>query len=212
MGLPESIPFVTIQEYLRAEETATERHEYMDGAVYAMSGGTQQHSEVKVNLVGELRNRLKGKGCRAYDSDFRIFIPSQRCYFYPDASIICGGVEKDPHDKNAAINPTVLFEVLSPSTEARDRSHKMLKYRECESLSEYVLLHTSMALVEVFHREDSGQWLHSTASGLEAVALLPSIALELPLASLYEDVEFPPDPPSFVPYVLKESDAVYSTN
>jgi len=210
MGLPESIPFVTIQEYLEAENAAQEKHEYMDGLVYAMSGGTLPHSTVKVNLVGELRERLRNKGSRPFDSDLRISVPSQHCYFYPDASIICGTAEIDPNDKNAAINPTAIFEVASPSTESHDRGRKMLAYRQCPTLREFVMLRTDMPFVDVFHRDDAGQWLHSGYDGMDATAILPALGLELPLASLYEDVEFPPEPPSFHPYVVKEAAAAYS--
>jgi len=209
MGLPQPIPLVTIEAYLQREEAAQERHEYLNGVVVAMSGGTRQHSQVKMNLYRELGNRLRGKDCEPYDNDYRISVQSQDCYFYPDASIICGEVEVDPHDKNAATNPTALFEVLSPSTEAHDRNNKMLIYRECSSLREYVLLHSERPLVEVFHRDDAGQWLHSAYNGIEETAVLPSLSMELPLASLYERVQFPTDPQRFHPFVLKEDESIY---
>jgi Uma2 family endonuclease len=208
MGLAESIPHVSIEEYLAFEEAAQEKHEYLDGVIRAMSGGTFMHSKIKVNLIRELSNRLRGRSCQPYDSDCRISVPDRRSYFYPDASVICGPIETDGKDKNSAINPTVVFEVLSPSTEGFDRKQKLFLYRASRSLRDVVFINYDMPMVEVYHREDSGQWSHSPYAELVMSAQVTSIELELPLASLYEDVEFPP-PSGPQLTVVREGDEVY---
>lgn len=208
MGLAESIPLFTMEEYLAMEAHAQQKHEYVDGVVYDMSGGTRMHSKIKVNLIAELRQRLRGRSCQPYDSDYRISIPSQRSYFYPDASVICGPVEVDNLDKNAATNPSVIFEVLSPSTESFDRKRKLFIYRQCASLRDYVLVNYDVPVVEVYHRDDDGQWSHRVYHELATVAQVTSIGIELPLAGLYEGVEFPP-PERPIATVVREEGAMY---
>lgn len=207
MGLAESIPPLSVEEYLAHEETAEVKHEYYDGFLRAMSGGTRMHSQIKVNLIRELSTRLRGGQCKPYDSDYKISIPDTRSFVYPDASVICGPVEVDKTDKNAAINPTVIFEVLSPSTENFDRKKKLFTYRQCWSLRDCVLINYDMPVVEIYHRDDSGQWLHMAYTELAMKARVTSVDLELPLASLYEDVEFPP--PRNQTTVVREDGEVY---
>jgi len=192
MGAAESIPYVSVEEYLAFEEAAQEKHEYLDGYVRAMSGGTFMHSKIKVNLIAELKQRLRGRSCQPYDSDCRIAVPERRSYFYPDASVICGPIETDKTDPNSATNPTAVFEVLSPSTESYDRKQKLFTYRQCKSLRDCVFINYDMPVVEVFHRDDAGQWAHVVYTERVMTARVGSIDVELPLASIYEGVEFPP--------------------
>src|SRR5688500_8891652 len=130
MGLPQPIHRCTPEEYLRLERDASEKHEFYRGEVFAMSGGSHQHSLVIANVIGEVRNRLKGSTCRIYDSNLRIRIPRTTLYTYPDASVVCGPPLFDPLDtqRHTVLNPTLLIEVLSPSTEAWDRAGKFESY------------------------------------------------------------------------------------
>ena len=208
MGLVETIPLPTIEDYLAMEETSHEKHEYVDGVIRAMSGGTRMHSRIKVNLIAELSQRLRGSSCKPYDCDYRISIPGRRSYLYPDASVICGPVEVDKKDKNAATNPTVIFEVLSPSSESYDRRRKIFLYRQCATLRDFVLIDYDLPVVEVYHRDDAGQWLHIAYTDLATVAQIKSIDIELPLSAIYEDVEFPP-PEKSNTTIVREEGAMY---
>ena len=185
----------TPQEYYALERTAEMKSEFFDGRIRAMAGGSPRHSLVKVNLVGELRSRLKGNPCAAYDSDLRIKVKSTGLRAYPDATIVCGRIEFDEEDqdKQTVVNPTVLFEVLSDSTESHDRGKKATHYRRIDSLQALVFVSQGEPKVEVFERDDAGGWKFSEVSGLEAGVRIPAVEIILPLAELYDRVEF--DPP-----------------
>jgi Uma2 family endonuclease len=198
MGLPAAKRRYTIEEYYELERTSSERHEFDDGEILAMSGGSPPHSLVAVNVAAELRNRLKGSPCRPYGSDLRVRLaPLSRCV-YPDVTVICGPLQYDPDDRSrhAVVNPTLVVEVLSPSTEAYDRGAKFKDYRQVNSLQEYVLVSQHAPLIEVFFRQPDGTWRFTPVSGVESDAHLRSIQVDLPLAEVYAGVEFDRDPPS----------------
>jgi Uma2 family endonuclease len=183
----------TVDEYLRIERDSRDKHEFHDGEILAMSGGTPPHSLITSNVVAELSQRLKGKRCRVYESNLRVCIPSESRYVYADASVICGAIEYDPADpkRETVINPRVIVEVLSPSTETYDRTSKFDSYRKLESLQEYVLVWQLAPRVEVFTRQPDGGWLFHPFEGIEATANVESIQVLLPLAEIYAGVEFP---------------------
>ena len=200
---------MTLAEYLALDEASNEKHEFMDGYARAMSGGTSTHSLIKVNLISELRTRLRGRNCRPYDSDFRISTPQHASFFYPDASVFCGPIESDSRDKNSGANPTVIFEVLSDSSESFDRGRKFERYRTCDSLRYYVLVSYDKPVVEVYHRTSAQEWLFTAYAGLSASVFFEELDMKLPLAGLYEVVEFIPnhtDPP----FHIKEEAAAYA--
>lgn len=185
----------TVSEYLRLETSAKERHEYRDGRIVAMAGGSPNHSLIIANIIGELRNQLKGKPCRVYDSNLRVRIPRTPLYTYPDVSVICGETQFDPHDEGqtTATNPRVLVEVTSESSEADDRGDKFRRYLTLESLEEYVLVSQRQALVETFLRQRDGTWRFATFSGVEKSARLDSIEAIIALSEVYAGVQFPPE-------------------
>ena len=158
-----------------------------------MAGGTGEHSLVVANVIGELRNRLRGKPCHVYDSNLRIRIPRTVLYTYPDATVICGPRQKDPNDPSGETftNPRLIVEVLSPSTEGYDRGEKFERYRSLDSLEEYVLVSQGTARVETYFRQEHGTWLLTPFSGLEAVARLRCLEIDLPLGEVYAGVEWP---------------------
>jgi Uma2 family endonuclease len=184
----------TIAEYLRHEQTATNKHEYRDGEIVAMAGNSYSHSLIAANFIGELRNALKGRPCRVLDSNLRIGIPRTPLYTYPDASVICGPAQIDPADATGqtATNPRLLVEILSPTTEAYDRGEKFNRYRQLDSLQEYVLISQDVARVEIFFRQPDGTWVFTSVSGVESRCRLASLDLTVPLAEIYAGVEFPP--------------------
>jgi Uma2 family endonuclease len=144
--------------------------------------------------LGELRNHLKGKPCRVYDSNIRVRISRSVLYTYPDATVICGERELDPNDPSGdtCTNPQLIVEVLSPSTEAYDRGEKFSRYRQIDSLQEYVLVSPSSRRIEVFLRQPDGAWLFTAFSRLDASAVLRSVEVKLPLQEVYSGIEFPP--------------------
>lgn len=192
MSTVSSTTGVTISEYLARERDALEKHEYRDGEVVAMSGGSVRHSLISANVVGELGNRLKGKPCRAFDSNLRVHIQRSVLYTYPDASVICGTPQVDPDDplKETVINPSVIVEIISPSTEAYDRGEKFNWYRRLGSLKQYILVSQSIPQVELFMRSDDGTWLYTIFAEMEATAQVQSLGITLPLSEIYAGVDF----------------------
>jgi len=182
----------TIAEYLAMEEKATDRHEFHDGEILAMSGGTYSHSCIVSNLNRFLGNRLEGKPCRPLDSNMRVRITGMSKYLYPDTSIVCGGPEFDVDDpkKTTIINPQVVIEVLSDSTELYDRGGKFSLYREIPSLEEYVLISQQEPLVETFLRQTEGAWLPSPSTGMQSSLVLRSLKIGIPMAEVYAGVKF----------------------
>ena len=193
----------TVEEYLRIERDASEKHEYRDGQILAMAGGTVNHSLIVANVVSELHGALKGKRCRVFESNLRVRIPRTPLYTYPDATVICGPVQIDPRDSSGqtVTNPRLIVEVLSPSTEGYDRGEKFHRYLLLDSLEEYVLVSQETPQVETFFRQTGGSWLFTPVSNLESRLLLRSLQIELSLAEIYAGVEFPPPlpPPNQLP-------------
>jgi Uma2 family endonuclease len=190
----ESRPRYSVEEYLRLEGDSAERHEFRDGQIVAVSGGTEPHSLIIANVVGALWGRLRGGPCRVYESNLRLRIPRKPLYCYPDASIVCGPAQYDPQgpQRTTILNPRIIIEVLSPSTEAYDRGEKFTDYREIDSLEEYVLIDQKEPSVQTFLRQGDGTWSFAAWAGMETAAKIRCLGLEIPMAELYAGVEFPP--------------------
>jgi Uma2 family endonuclease len=185
MSSASPLPFVTYDEYLAQEAQADTKHEWLNGTVYAMSGGTPRQARLAFNLGRALGNALRGKPCAGFNADLRVRVRATGLATYPDLSVICGGLEADPSDKNAATNPTLLVEILSDATEAYDRGERFAHYRRIASLLEYVLVSQSTQRVEVFRRNADDTWtLHEVTEG---AATFQSIDAVVPLAEIYED-------------------------
>lgn len=177
---------ISFAEYLRIEEDSVIKHEYLEGLVWAMAGGTYDHSAIATNLTSLLTVLLRGKGCRPYNSDMRIRVRATGLATYPDASVVCGRIQLDPADpKNTtAVNPRVLVEVLSASTEKYDRGEKLEHYKRISTLREVVFVSTKEKLVEVFRKSGSGWKRHE----FRDVAQLASVGVEVPLSEIYRDL------------------------
>jgi Uma2 family endonuclease len=190
MGLPQRVRRLTPAEYLARERAAAHRSEYFDGACFAMAGGSPRHSLIKVNLTGELHVRLKGAPCTAYDSDLRILVVRTGLYTYPDVSVICGPLEFEDDHRDTVLNPRLIVEVLSESSEAYDRGRKFGHYRQIPTLREYVLVSQEEPKVECFWHNDDGTWTMSEAAGLDSVLRLRSLGIEFSLREIYDKVDF----------------------
>jgi Uma2 family endonuclease len=184
----------TVEEYLRLEREAEERHEFRDGDIVDMAGGSVVHSLLIANCIGTLGRFLKGGPCRVYDSNLRVRIKRRSLYSYPDATIVCGPPQVDHDDPfgETVVNPTLVLEVLSPSTELYNRKTKFDRYRELGSFQEYVLVSQDMPRIETYFRHPDGGWAFDVGVELEAVVKLRSVGVDLPLAEIYAGVDFPP--------------------
>jgi Uma2 family endonuclease len=175
----------TIEEYLDYENASAEKHEYYKGEIFAMSGASDRHNVIFSNFFGELAHRLKGKNCRPYGSDMRIHIPENSLYTYPDISIIC----KDFIGSNKEDNPrypTVLVEILSPSTKSYDRGDKFTIYRDIPTLKEYILVDSEKIHVEAFRINDNNHWELEEYKKIEETLLIKALQLSIPLPEIYE--------------------------
>lgn len=150
--------WVPYSDYLLEEVKSQTKNEYINGVVYAMAGGTPEHAGLTAAVAGELRQILVGHPCRVYSSDLRIRIVETDMATYPDVTVICGQLKTAPDDPNATVNPTLLVEVLSDSTEAYDRGEKFAHYRYISSLKEYVLVSQRTQRVEVYRRNNTNHW------------------------------------------------------
>jgi Uma2 family endonuclease len=190
MAVP-ALKYASIEAYLVAERAATEKHEYYKGEVFAMSGASLRHNKIQVNLTGEIRNFLRGKSCDVFGSDLRVHIPSNSLFTYPDVVIICGEPQLMDHAQDTVLNPAVIFEVLSPSTQSYDRGDKFKLYRDIPSLKEYILVASDKPGIEHYLRQPDDRWTLQEFDSMEAALLLPTIGCNLPLVQIYEGVTFP---------------------
>lgn len=147
------------EEYLTFERASPIRHEYADGEIFAMPGGTFEHSALAANMLGELGNALAGRGCQVLTSDMRVKIPNASRYVYPDASVVCARPVFVDDQRDTLLNPCLVVEVLSDSTEGYDRGDKFAHYRGIPSLSEYLLASQKEPRIEVFTRQGDGSWV-----------------------------------------------------
>lgn len=176
------------------EREAEYKSEYLGGEVFAMSGGTARHSLIASQTLTALGLRLRGKPCNPYNSDLRVAVSPDGLYTYPDVSIFCEPMEFILGTDDTATNPTAVVEVLSKNTEAYDRGRKFGHYRHVATLRHYVLVSQDSPIIECFTREEDGRWSLSEAIGLEASMPLAALAVALPLAEVFDGVEFPAQP------------------
>jgi Uma2 family endonuclease len=175
---------ISYGEYLAAEARRDVKHEFHDGTVVAMAGGSPEHSLLCARLLLALGNALEAGNCRPFESNLRLYLPAARRGLYPDASVICGRLERDPVDPDAATNPTLIAEVLSPSTEAYDRGQKFELYQTLHSFTEYLLVASQRVRVEVVRREPDGAWRHEYFGAGDSV-LLRSLGIAISVDDVY---------------------------
>jgi len=185
------MPVVTTREYLDIERRSEARHEYLDGHVYLMAGESPAHSTICFNLAVIVGEQLRGTRCRGFSPNMKVRAGEKGLYAYPDLAVVCG--EPVFHDEHGdmLVNPTVVFEVLSPSTAAYDRGEKSLRYRtHIETLRDYVLVEQDRPHVEHLSRRPDGTWAAAEVGGLGSVLSLASIGCLIPLAELYGRIDF----------------------
>lgn len=185
MNEPARKPTFTFAEYVEQERTSDIKHEFVNGEIFDMAGGTIEHGRLASAVNAALRTQLLGRPCEVYSADVRIRVLATGLATYPDVSVVCGRLERDPADVNTIVNPIVLVEVLSDGTERYDRGEKFAHYQRVPSLKEYVLVSQQSPRIEVFRRNDDGKsWTLHIAEVGESVSLA-SIGCELDVAKIY---------------------------
>jgi Uma2 family endonuclease len=179
---------MTVEEYLAFDRASEIKHEFFGGELVAMAGASYNHSTIVENTFATLRNQLRGGPCRVKFSDLRVQVADTGQFAYPDLTVICGPPRFRDERSDIVQNPTVIIEVLSPSTELKDRGEKFQHYRTLDSLREYVLISQDSRRIEHFVRRTNGLWDFSEAIGSDAMLALPSINCTLALADVYEEV------------------------
>jgi Uma2 family endonuclease len=178
--------FISPKEYLEMERASDEKHEYFDGHIYLMSGASLKHVKVATNLTGKLFTFLEDKECSVLSENLRVTSPSNDSYMYPDVLIVCGKEELEDNQFDTLLNPSVIFEILSPSTRSIDKGRKMMYYKEIPSLKEYFMVDTDSQLVHCVRKQPSGDWRLETISGEASVLLIETIQFNLPLSAIYK--------------------------
>jgi Uma2 family endonuclease len=182
-------PRYTPEEYLAIERDSEGRSEYFDGEIFAMSGASERHNLIVTNIVAGLHTQFRGRACKVYSSDMRVKVNSTGLYTYPDVVALCGQARFDDEHKDTLLNPAVIIEVLSKSTEAYDRGEKFEHYRKVESLAEYLLVSQEKHHVDHYVRRPDNQWLLSEAGRLDDTIKLPTVNCVLALSEVYDKVE-----------------------
>lgn len=180
--------YMTPEDYLASERRADYKNEYVDGEIFAMTGASRRHNLITVNLTAELHQQLRKRPCESYASDMRVRIPSKRMYTYPDVVVVCDEPQFEDDHLDTLLNPTVIIEVLSESTERYDRFRKFGFYRTIESLAEYILVAQYEHRIEQYTKQPDGRWLLSEHRSLEGVVELASVQCSLALREVYEKV------------------------
>lgn len=188
-ALPQAQRKLTVEEYFVLERDSLEKHEFFAGEIFAMAGGSRQHSLISGNVLAELRTVLRQGACEVYGSDLRVYVPATGLYTYPDLSVACPPEFLAEHP-DTLINPASLIEVLSDSTEAYDRGKKFENYRTISSLTDYILIAQDRILIEHYTRQSDGGWLlHEVRTGGSlSLTTLPCAKCEIPLAEIYQRV------------------------
>ena len=184
----QTTPTYSPQQYLAIERDAQQKHEYLNGEIFAMGGASERHNLIAVNLVASIHVQLKGKPCKVYSSDMRVKVSATGLYTYPDLVALCGEAHFDDEQQDTLLNPNMVIEVISKSTDG-DRGEKFAHYRRIESLAEYLLISQDKYCIEQYVRQPDNQWLMSEVSKLEERIELPSIKCTLLLSDVYDRVQ-----------------------
>lgn len=182
--------YYTVEEYLEFELNSDERHEYIDGEITPMRGGTPNHNKIIFNFAASLNFALKRKPFQVFISKQRLWIPERRIYTYPDVMVVQGDLQFQDERKDTIINPIFIAEVLSKSTRFYDQTEKFKAYRTISTFQEYVLIDQYMMQVEQYVKQEARQWLFTEYVGAESVLQLSTVPFEIQLADIYDKVEY----------------------
>jgi Uma2 family endonuclease len=182
---------VSPEQYLALERNAEHKSEYLDGEMIAMTGASRRHNLIVINLARELSQQLKGRPCELYANDMRVKVLASGLYTYPDVVVVCGEPQFEDKHVDTLLNPTLIIEVLSESTESYDRGKKFVYYRTIESVTEYLLIAQDKYRIERYVKEGNGRWMLSEAVSLDETIELSSTECALALKEVYDKVTLP---------------------
>lgn len=182
--MQEPLTYISLIEYLKAEDSSQLRHEYLNGQVFAVTGGSREHSLITGNIHNRLKNHLRGSGCQVFASDMKVRVETDNVFYYPDVVVTCNSQDTE---KFFLTKPCLIVEVLSPSTENIDRREKLLTYKKIEDLQEYVLVSQDKIEVELYRKDKDNNWIKYILGKADEV-ILDSVNLQLPMTEIYEDV------------------------
>jgi Uma2 family endonuclease len=188
MGEAQAKPFISQQEYLDSERLATEKNEYFQGEIFAMSGASRFHNRISTNLIGQLFNHLSGKKCTPYGSDLRVHIPENTLYTYPDITIVCDDEKYLDDAFDTLLNPKIIIEILSKTTKDYDKGSKFTLYRSIASLVEYILIDSEKMFVERFAKNSEGNWTLYEYALPSDFLVIPTIDFKIELDLIYKNV------------------------
>ena len=191
MGAPQQSPVSSIEDFMVWEAEQAERHEYLNGEVFAMTGARDAHNTIALNVASQLRAALRGSPCRAFIADMKLRVDAADAVFYPDLMVTCDPRDRGPEADTAKRHPSLLVEVLSDSTAAYDRGRKFERYRLIESLREVLLIEQDRRHIDLFRREADDRWVLESY-GPDGELQLASLDVKLTLESIYEDVDITP--------------------
>lgn len=182
--------YISPEEYLAMEEKAKYKSEYYNGEIFAMAGGSINHSTIAINITSELRQLLKGKPCWVYNSDVRVLVEENGLYTYPDVSVVCTEPKFAEGRNDTITNPLIIVEVLSESTKSYDRAEKFELYRAIKSFQDYILIDQDRVYIEYFHKNENGLWILQVINNIDETLTIHSIASSIPLREIYDKVEW----------------------
>lgn len=183
--------FITAEEYLVLERKGVHKNEYFAGEIYPMPGASREHNLIVASILARLYMQLLKQPCEVYPSDMRVKVSASGLYTYPDLTVVCGEPTFEDAQVDTLLNPTVIIEVLSASTEDYDRGKKFARYRQLPSLQDYLLVAQDQMHVEHYARQSDGSWRFLEAEQAEATIMLTSIDCTLQLEAIYEKLKFP---------------------
>jgi Uma2 family endonuclease len=178
----------SVDEFLRAEDAAESRSEYVDGQIYAMAGGTDSHIQISFNLTKILADKLRDR-CRAYQSEMKVRVEQTNAFYYPDVTLICGEQKFFQGRRDVVENPVLLVEVLSDSTKEYDKNDKFFAYQNIESFMEYLLVSQDKHVIQQYIRQPDGNWKIKATFGIESTLYLESVDVAIPMRDVYDLVE-----------------------
>lgn len=179
--------FISPDEYLQMERASEEKHEYYDGYVVTLTGARLKHNQITANIVTNIGSYLNGKECQVLPSDMRVATPNRDAYIYPDASIVCGEPQLEDDQFDTLLNPSVVFEIWSPSTQKNDVGYKLIYYQHISSLKEYIMVDSAKQFVQAVRKQQDGAWRFEDIADTNAVLFIQTINLNISFADIYRN-------------------------
>ena len=181
--------YISPDEYLAMERASEEKHEYYDGYVVAMSGARLKHNQVAANLMIDIGGFLKDKKCQVLSSDMRVATPNRDAYMYPDATIVCGEPKLEDEIFDTLLNPSVVFEIWSPSTEKNDKGYKLIHYKNIPSLKEYIMIDTVKRFIQLMRKEENGAWRFEEVTDESGELYIKTITFSISFDDIYRNTD-----------------------